>query len=108
MPIVAGTVAAAGVISQGWETAQNLAKVVRDNAKRKKALKIANEGGYDTLTPYQKSLITDWTPITIDDVITVIDRNLIGAGIAPATTPINPLFIVIGIAAILLLILKRR
>jgi hypothetical protein len=97
-----------GVISEAWETGQNVAKRVRDAAKRKKALAIADAGGYNTLTPYQKSLITDWTPITIDDVITVVDRNLIGAGVAPATVPINPVFVVIGIAAILLFILIRR
>jgi len=97
-----------GVISEVWETGQNVAKQIRDASKRKKALQIANEGGYNTLTPYQKSLITDWTPITIDDVITVVDRNLIGAGLAPATVPINPVFVVIGIAAILLFILIRR
>jgi hypothetical protein len=97
-----------GVISDAWETGSNVAKRIRDASKRKKALAIADAGGYSTLTPYQKSLISDWTPVTIDDVITAVDRNLIGAGLAPATTPINPVFIIVGIAAILLLILIRR
>lgn len=35
-----------------------LLKSIRDKAKAKKALAIAQAGGYDTLTPYQKSLIT--------------------------------------------------
>lgn len=33
------------------------AKTIRDNAKRKKAQEIANNGGYNTLTDYQKMLI---------------------------------------------------
>jgi len=33
-------------------------KAIRDRAKAKKALAIANAGGYNTLTPYQKSLIS--------------------------------------------------
>ena len=33
-------------------------KSIRDKAKAKKALAIAMAGGYDTLTPYQKSLIS--------------------------------------------------
>jgi hypothetical protein len=32
-------------------------KTIRDNAKRKKAQAIADAGGYNTLTEYQKSLI---------------------------------------------------
>jgi len=33
-------------------------KAIRDRAKAKKALAIAQAGGYNTLTPYQKSLIS--------------------------------------------------
>jgi len=33
-------------------------KSIRDRAKAKKAQAIANSGGYNTLTPYQKSLIS--------------------------------------------------
>jgi len=35
-------------------------KSIRDKAKAKKALEIANAGGYETLTPYQKSLISGY------------------------------------------------
>lgn len=39
-----------------------LFKTIRDNAKRKKAQQIANDGGYNTLSDYQKSLIGNVNP----------------------------------------------
>lgn len=40
-------------------------KTIRDNAKRKKAQEIANAGGYNTLSEYQKSLLIGYanTPV---------------------------------------------
>jgi hypothetical protein len=45
------------VLNQVVSFIPDVAKWVRDNAKRKKAQKIADAGGYYTLTPYQQSLI---------------------------------------------------
>jgi len=97
-----------GVITEAWETGTNLAKTIRDNAKRKKAQAIADAGGYNTLTPYQKALLGNYNPVSVDDVINKIDNVLVGSGVAPANVPINPLFIVIGFAAIILLIFIPR
>lgn len=40
-----------------------LFKTIRDNAKRKKAQEIANNGGYNTLSDYQRSLIGNVNPL---------------------------------------------
>jgi len=54
-----GTGAGAGLLSFAVNLISGISfKAIRDRAKAKKALAIANAGGYDTLTPYQKSLIS--------------------------------------------------
>lgn len=61
--VVTGSSSTGGV----WSAVANIAvnilssvsfKKIRDRAKANKALKIALAGGYDSLTPYQKSLIS--------------------------------------------------
>jgi len=83
------------VLSTVVTAAPDVFKWFRDNAKRKKAQAIADTGGYDTLTPYQKSLIT--APGTLPP-----------AGTVPTGTfPIQSLLITLFLFVIGFILIKR-
>lgn len=46
-----------GAIDKGASAAKSVVVNIRNRAKAKKAQKISDAGGYNTLTPFQKSLI---------------------------------------------------
>lgn len=69
-------------------------KTIRDNAKRKTAQRIADSGGYNTLTAYQKSLINQ-------------PEIIISPGI-PNSVIITGIVFVIGIILFLVLRTLRR
>jgi hypothetical protein len=75
-------------------------KTIRDNAKARKALEIANAGGYHTLTAYQKSLIQYQG---IEGKEFSIDPETGAIRITPAFV-----LIIIVIGTIVFLILRRR
>jgi hypothetical protein len=80
----------------------SLAKTIRDNAKRKKAMKIANAGGYYTLTDYQKSLIGYRNPALYG---TITDESLDSPAI-PLPSP--AVIILVAVLIILYQVVKDR
>jgi len=89
-------------------------KRIRDKAKGKKALEIALAGGYDSLTPYQKSLIgyqsasiLSADPQTISDttrpIITSADPLFLGNSTGTDQGTNILLYVCLGLAALLLI-----
>lgn len=87
---VADTVAFVATVFTGPD---GILKKIRDAAKAKKALAIANAGGYNTLTPYQKSLIPEYQPPSpianllsgsgsgVNGILIVVALVVLGAGL---------------------------
>jgi hypothetical protein len=91
--LVSGIVSGmAGIVESG------LFKKIRDNAKRKKAQKIANEGGYQTLSDYQKSLIGYRNPLLYG----AIDINNL-----PGLSSTG-LILLIGVVVLVILLFRRK
>lgn len=93
---------------------KNIAKSIRDRAKAKKAQKISDNGGYMTLTPYQKSLIdipdyilnqTQGTSATADDIKNMPAKNDLGQLIKDNLTTI---IIIIVVGVLVYVLIKKK
>jgi exopolysaccharide biosynthesis protein len=90
----------ANVISGITEVANSgIFKTIRDNAKRKKAQAIANAGGYNTLSDYQKSLIGYVNPAS---------SGLVDISSLPGLSYSALIFLFVIIVGVVILVIRRR